>query len=105
MNEVGFERTEYTVPEYAGSLTVTVRLSDINFTQTDDDTLGVEIMVSASTSNGTAKSKKVWLIAVHGDQITCMVIQSNQFTLLSFIYCCDIVLHIVNKDYLYTHYR
>ena len=63
MNEVGFERTEYTVTEDAGFLIVTVRLSDIDFTQTDDDTLGVEIMVSASTSDGTATGKKVWLIA------------------------------------------
>ena len=63
MNEVGFERTEYAVSEDAGFLIVTVRLSSINFTQTDDDTLGVQITVLASISNGTATSKRVWLIA------------------------------------------
>ena len=63
MNEVGFERTEYTVSEDDGFLTVRVKLSAINFTQTDDDTLVVQITVLASISNGTATSKRVWLIA------------------------------------------
>ena len=103
MNEVGFERTEYAVLEDVGFLDVRVRLSSINFTQTDDDTLGVTIMVSASTSNGTATSKRVWLIAVHGDQINCMVIQSNQFTLFPLFTVVILYLHRVNKDYLYTH--
>ena len=63
MNEVGFERTEYAVSEDDVFLTVRVRLCSINFTQTDDETLGVQITVLASISNGTATSKRVWLIA------------------------------------------
>ena len=99
MNEVGFERTEYAVSEDVGFLDVRVRLSDIDFTQTNDDTLGVTIMVSVSTPDGTATGKRVGLIACMVTKITCMVIQSNQFTLLPLysvviLYCLSITKNI-----------
>ena len=54
---MGFERKEYTVSEDKCFLTVRVRLSAINRNQSLDGILGVTIMVSASTLDGTATGK------------------------------------------------
>ena len=59
VNEIGFEQTAYTVLESAGDVMIRVRLTDIDLAQTNDDTLGVLIMGSASTLDGSAVGKRV----------------------------------------------
>ena len=59
VNEVGFERTEYTVSEDDGFLPLRVTLFDINLNQSSDITLGELIMASASSSDGTATGKSL----------------------------------------------
>ena len=54
--------------ESAGDVMIRVRLTDIDLDQTNDDTLGVLIMGSASTSDvGSAMGKRV--DRVHDDTI------------------------------------
>ena len=63
MNEIGFEATLFTVQESAGFVAVGARLTDfVGFNQVDSPppTLSVEIMGSASTSDGTAFSKNLY---------------------------------------------
>ena len=55
------------MPESVGNVMIRVRLTDINLAQTNDDTLGVLIMGSASTSDGSAVGKRV--DHVHDDTI------------------------------------
>ena len=45
--------------ESDGDVMIRVRLTDIDDAQTNDDTLGVLIMGSASTSDGSAVGKRV----------------------------------------------
>ena len=88
--------------EDAAFLDVRVRLSSINFTQTDDDTLGVEIVVSASTSDGTATGKKVWL---HSDQITSMVHDPVQPIYLFFHYYTVVILYCIELTRIICTYK
>ena len=55
--------------ESAGDVMIRVRLTDIDLAQTNDDTLGVLIMGSASTSDGSAVGKRVDHDIVHDDTI------------------------------------
>ena len=62
VNEIGFEATQFTVLESAGSVEVRARLTDFvgfNQNQNPPPTLSVQIMGSASTSDGTAFSKNL----------------------------------------------
>ena len=65
VNEIGFEETEFAVPEDAGFVAVNARLTDINRILSPDDTLAVMIMGSASTSDGTALGKIPYIDAVY----------------------------------------
>ena len=57
MNEVGFEETMYTVSEDSGLLSFGVTLLDINLKQSSNEALGVQIVVTAGPTSGTAKCK------------------------------------------------
>ena len=62
MNEISFEVTQFTVLESAGFVPVGARLTDFvgfNQNQNPPPTLEVQIVGSASTSDGSAISKNL----------------------------------------------
>ena len=64
-NEIGFELTDFTVPEDVGFVAVNARLTNIDRVQSEDDTLAVMIMGSASTFGGTAIGKIPYIDTSH----------------------------------------